>query len=501
MQRLSKAISVTLSAAIALGGCTTLTPKARPQAGPLPPQWTSAAAKPEAVSATAWWEAFADPTLQRLVAEGYDGNIPFQQALLRVTEARANARVTLAQYLPNLSAQAQAQYQRVLQGPPLVGSFQQFITGGGGGTPTIITEDVQAFGGFGPRVSWEIPLFGILPLAMRGAKLNKAIAAEEVRAAQVALVGDISQAYIELRAAQNRWVALQRSLEVAEQLAGVLEGAVASGFTAPVDAADARRQAEITRARLPDVAVQAYVARARLALLRGLAPGVEDVALDAALQAGAAVPTLAFPGPPAAPADLLRLRPDVARAERQALLAAVQVGVARHELLPKLTITGDVNFARNIIGSPLPGQVGSLQVTPLFTVPLFDWGQRLAQARVRKSQFEIALLEYRGAVNQAVAEADQALVELEQAHARLQATQAAEASAARLAEGARQAYAAGFRSLRERLQVEQLLQEAQLARIDAEAAQAQASIAAYRAFAGALAPPAQEQPAATPISG
>jgi len=493
MQRASKAISVSVSAALALGGCT-LTPKAQPQAGPLPQQWTAAAAKPEAASATAWWEAFADPTLQRLVAEGYEGNISFQQALLRVTEAGANARATLAQYLPNLSAQAQAQYQRVLQGPPLVGSFQQFITGGGG-TPTIITEDQQFFGAFGPSVSWEIPLFGLLPLAARGAKLNKAIAAEEVRAAQVALVGDISQAYVDLRAAQNRWIALQRSLEVAEQLAGVLESTVESGFTAPVDAADARRQAEITRARLPDVAVQAYVARARLALLRGLAPGVDDPGLDTALQAAADVPTVAFPAPPAAPADLLRLRPDVARAERQALLAAVQVGIARHELLPKLTLAGDVNFARNIIGSPLPGQVGSLQVTPLLTVPLFDWGQRLAQARARKSQFEVALLDYRNAVNQAVAEADQALLELQQAQARLAAAHAAEASATRLADGARQAYAAGFRSLRERLQVEQLLQEAQLARIDAEAAQAQASIATFRAFAGALEPPAAATPA------
>ena len=496
MPRLSKAIAVSVSAAVALGGCT-LTPKTKPQPGPLPQQWTAAAAKPEAVSATAWWEAFADPTLQRLVAEGYEGNIPFQQALLRVTEARANARSTLAQYLPNLSAQAQAQYQRVLQGPPLVGSFQQFITGAGGGIPTIITEDQQFFGAFGPSVSWEVPLFGLLALAVRGAKLNKTIAAEEVRAAQVALVGDISQAYVDLRAAQNRWVVLQRSLQVAEQLAGVLESTVEIGFTAPVDAADARRQAEITRARLPDVAIAAYVARARLALLRGLAPGVEDPALDGALLAPAAVPTLVFPAAPAAPADLLRLRPDVARAERQALLAAVQVGVARHELLPKLTLAGDVNFARNIIGSPLPGQVGSLQVTPLLTVPLFDWGQRLAQAQVRKSQFEVALLDYRNVVNQAVAEADQALVELEQAQARLSAAQRAEASAERLGEGARQAYEAGFRSLRERLQVEQLLLEAQLTRIDAEASQAQASIATFRAFAGALEPATASRAAPT----
>jgi len=482
-------------AALGIASGCTMMPKAQPQAGPLPAEWTAAAAKPEAASPAAWWQAFADPTLQQLTAEGFFLNIDLQQALLRVTEARANARSTIARFLPELSAQAQSQYTNVLRGPPLVGSFQEFIVGGGGGG-SLPLEDQQAFLQYGPQVSWEVPLFGLLPLSIQGAKLTKAIAAEDVRAAQIALVGDIANAYVDLRAAQNRAAVLREALAVAEQLAQVLEGSVASGFTAPADAADARRQAEITRARLPDAEVQAYVAKASLAILRGKAPGAEEADVFARLEAPTDIPTLPFAAAPVAPADLLRLRPDVARAEREALLAAVEVGVARHELLPKLTISGNVGLANNVIGSPLPDQVGQLQITPLITVPLFDWGSRLATVRQEKAQFEIALLEYRDVVNRAVGEADRALVELAQAQARLAAAQAAEASAEQLAIGARRAFDVGLRSLRDRLQVEQLLLEASLARIDAQAAQARASLDVYRAFAGALAAP-ESPPTAT----
>lgn len=479
-------LALVLAASTSLAGCT-LMPKARPEAGALPAQWSEAAARPAAPDPAAWWDAFADPTLKALTNEGVGENIPLQQAIFRVTRARATARETISRYLPTATGEVQTQYTRVLKGSPLVGSFQSFITGGGSGQ--IVTEQEQAFGSLGPSVSWEVPLFGLIQLSVKGARFNKQIAFEDVRAAQVAFVGDIADAYVDLRSAQNRKVILERSLENAEALAQVLEKTVASGYTAPGEAADARRQAEFTRARLPDAEIAAYVASSTISILRGKAPGAEDPAMAAALGIVTPVPTLPYDGAVAAPADLLRLRPDVARAEKQALLAAVAVGAARHELLPKLTITGNVGLADNLIGSPLPQQQGQLQVTPLMTVPLFDFGSRLAKARSEKAQFQSDLLAYKDTVNRAVGEADRAIVELDNAKRRLGASRAAENAAESFAVGARASQQAGIASLRDRLQAEQLLLDAQLSRVDAEAAQARASSAVYRAFAGALVPP------------
>lgn len=473
------------AAAVSLCGCT-LVPKQKPTAGPLPQQWTEAAEKPDAAAPGDWWNAFADPTLKTLTTEGLRDSVSVRQAVLRVTKARADTVKDIAQYLPSFSADARGQFTRVLKGPPLVGSFTSFVTGGT--TTGIVRENQQAFGQIGPSVSWEVPLFGLIPLSAKGAKLTRSIAAEDLRGATVALVGDIADAYIDLRAAQNRKIILGQSLDVSERLAEMLESTVASGYTSQADAADARRQAATTRARLPDADISYYIAKSTLAVLRGKAPGTEDAATEAALDAVAPVPTFPFGAPPSAPSDLLRLRPDVAAAERQAILSAVATGAARHQLLPKLTITGNVGLADNLIGSPLPEQQGQLQITPLVTVPLFDFGSKLAQAKSQKTQFRVDLLTYRDTVNKAVQEADRALVELRNAKERLDATATAEKSAELLAAGARAAQEAGIRSLRDRLQSEQLLLEAKLSRVEAEASLAHASAKVYRAFAGALGP-------------
>ncbi|MBY0421212.1 MAG: efflux transporter outer membrane subunit [Parvularculaceae bacterium] len=477
------------AASAALSACT-LVPKERPEPGDLPSTWTQADASSDAsplpaASASAWWDAFADPTLKALTSEGLKENIPIRQAVLRVTQARANALQDISSYLPNFSADARAQYTRVVKGPQLVGSFTSFLNGGGG---SIARENEQAFYSAGPSVSWEVPLFGLFPIAARGARVSNDIAAEDVRGATVALVGDIADAYVDLRAAQNRKLILAQSLANAERLAEVLESTVASGFTAPTDAADARRQTETTRARLPDADIAIVVAKSTIARLRGKAPGTENDSLKAALDAPGPVPTRAFDAKTAAPADLLRLRPDVARAERQAVLSALSVGAARHQLLPKLTISGNLGIADNLVGSPLPEQQGQLQITPLVSMPLFDFGSKLAAARSRKAQFRIDLLTYRDTVNGAVAEADRALVSLEGARKRLAAAAAAEQAAEKFAVGARAAQTAGLTSLRDRLQAEQLYLETQLARVEAEASLARASSSVYRAFAGALAP-------------
>lgn len=472
------------AASTALTACT-LVPKERPTPGDLPAAWSDAEATPDAASPSAWWDAFADPTLKTLTAEGLKDNIPIRQAVLRVTQARANALQEVSQYLPNFSADARAQYTRVVKGPQLVGSFTSFLNGGGG---SIARENEQAYYSAGPSVSWEIPLFGLFPIATRGARVNNQIAAEDVRGATVALVGDIADAYIDLRAAQNRKAILAQSLVNSERLAEVLESTVASGFTSPTDAADARRQAETTRTRLPDADIAVVVSMSTLARLRGKAPGTESEAMKAALDARGPVPTRAFDAATAAPADLLRARPDVARAERQAVLSALAVGAARHQLLPRLTISGNLGIADNLVGSPLPEQQGQLQITPLVTMPLFDFGSKLAAARSRKAQFGIDLLAYRDTVNAAVGEADRALASLRGARTRLAAAVAAEQSADKFVVGARAAQTAGLTSLRDRLQAEQLFLETQLARIEAEAALARASSSVYRAFAGALAP-------------
>ena len=123
---------------------------------------------------------------------------------------------------------------------------------------------------------------------------------------------------------------------------------------------------------------------------------------------------------------------------------------------------------------------------------MFDWGRRFGVQRQRSAQFEQSLIRYQQTVTQAVAEASNALVSLDQGRLRLDSARRAEDAAERTARGSRAAFEAGIQSLADRLRSEQQLIDANLTRIDAERAAAGAAIATYRAFGGGPAPePAQ----------
>lgn len=465
----NRSLAVALAAA-GLAACSTM-PGERAQSPALPANWTDAPAGAEQPVAD-WWRNFNDPTLDSLVAEALTSGPTVQIALLRVREARALSHSTVVQYLPELSATGQGQYTRAIEGASLP-------TAAGG------IEREQMTGSYGPAVSWEIPLFSRIEASIVGARANNASALADVRAAQVALAADVAQAYVDLRAAQASRVALQRAVETSDELVRILNISYEAGFASEADAADARRLAESTRARLPGLVIETRRAENVLAVLRGIAPGTEAAAVMSALNvADAPIPHMEMHSAPAAPADLVRLRPDVARAEAQTLLAAASVANARTDLLPRLNLTGSISVTDALIGDPVGVGATIGSGTPFISIPLFDWGARLARVRQTDAQFDQSLIQYRQTVTQAVAEASNALVALDQGRLRLNSSRIAETAAETTARGSRAAFEAGIQSLADRLRSEQQLIDASLTRIDAEAQSARAAIATYRAFGG-----------------
>lgn len=441
-------------------------PRERSTAPALPTAWQDAPQGAEA-PVSDWWRSFNDPTLDALVAEALSNGPSVRIALSRVREARALSRTTITQYLPELQATGRGQYTRAVDGD--IASS---------------TEREQMTGTYGAQVSWEVPLFARIEAAVLGGRATTQGALADVRAAQVALAADIAQAYVDLRAAQQSRAALERAVQTADELARILSISAQAGITSEADAADARRLAESTRARLPGLVIEQRRAENVLAVLRGLAPGTEAESTRAALSTAAAVPFVELTSAPAAPADLLRLRPDIARAEAQALLAATNVADARANLLPRLNLTGLITSSEAIIGTPTGVGATLVNATPVISIPLFDWGSRLAQVRQRNAQFDQSLIQYQQTVTQAVAEASNALVGLDQGRLRLQSARVAEQAAETTARGSRAAYGAGIQSLADRLRSEQQLIDANLTRIDAEAQLARSTIATYRAFGG-----------------
>lgn len=469
---------------LALTACSTV-PRDRPTAPPLPQAWTGAPEATATVARTDWWKGFQDPTLDALVAEALEAGPSVRLAALRVREARGLSRQTLTAFLPQVSALGRGAYTR--------GEDGTVLQGAGG-----VTEREQATAFTGGQVSWEIPLFQRIEAAAIGSRANTRVAVEDVRATQVALAADVADAYVSLRTARSQKAALAEAVGLADQLAGILDVSAKAGFAAPADAADARRLAETARSRLPDAEIAARQAEAALAVLRGKAPGTERPELAAEFAAVKPAPAYPLIGAPLSPADLIRARPDVAQAEARAILAAAEVGVARADLLPQLSLTGTIGVTQNAIGAPLGQRLTEIQAAPSVTIPLIGWGQRLANVRVKRARFDQALVSYQVTVTQAIEESSNALVSLAEGDRRLTAARAAEAAAEETARGLRASYQAGIASLSDRLRADQQLIDARLSRIQAEAQQARAAIATFRAFAGGPALPASRDSAERP---
>jgi len=461
-KRLGRAAGAASIAVLLLCGCS-LMPHERANPGVLPQVWQDAPVAAD-VPLTDWWTQFNDPTLSQLISEALTNGPTVQLASYRITEARAQAQGGVAGNLPSLGAFGR-------------GSFTREIGASHQGTE-------QMSGSFGPQASWEVPLFGRIQAAIAAASANVSLARADARGTQVALAADVAQAYVNLRAAQNGYAALSELAESSAQLADILDTSANAGIAAPADAANARRLAESTRAQLADLVIAQRAAQNQLAVLRGLSPGTESAEMKAALDATKATPTLTLPGAPAAPADLIRLRPDVAQAEARTLLAAAALGDARANLLPQLNLTGAITTTRNIIDSPSPEGRSVLTGTPLISIPLFNWGALRAQSRQANAQFHESLIQYRQTVTQAIAESENALASLDQGQQRLQAARNAEAAAERSDNGSRAAYGAGLQSLADRLQADQQLIDARVTRINAEQSEARAAISVFRAFGG-----------------
>ena len=335
----------------------------------------------------AWWQVFQDDSLKALIAEALRSGYDLRLAAWRVEEARANARIASASYLPQV--QVQADWTRSRQ--------SSFAGGAGGAAPPQNLYDVNA------GLSWEIDLWGRIRRTNEAA-LAQALASEEARrGVLLSLVSDVATGYFQLRE-------LDEQLAVAKRTAGAFQGSyelfdrrLKAGAASALDTSSAEVSLASASAAVPDLERQIEAQENRLCLLLGRSPG--PIARGAALGEQALPPAV----PAGLPADLLRRRPDLRQAEQQLVAANANVGVAVADFYPTISLTG----AFGGVAPELAGLFGAGRAWSLgggLLSPVLQ-GRRLeAQHRVAVAQWEEAKVQYERSVNNAFAEVATALV-------------------------------------------------------------------------------------------
>lgn len=333
-----------------------------------------------------WWRQFDDARIARLVEMAEQDSPTLAQAWASIEKARATLRSTQAGALPSVTGSASASRSNQLQ--------SGFST----------TTGTSRSGGL--DASWEIDLFG---------KVRRQAAASEARVeartadwhdARVSLAAEVADTYVQYRACMLLADAYRREATSTANTEKATTSAVQAGFTAPSDGALARASLASALSSLSQQDTQCGLLVKSLVYLTGS----DEPSLRALIAGGEQhMPRPAALEVQAVPAQVLRQRPDLASLEREVAATGAEIGAARADLYPSLSLGGSVSVSASSLASPAT----LWSFGPSLSIPLFDGGQRLAAVDTARASYASALASYRQGVRTVVRDVEEALLNLD----------------------------------------------------------------------------------------
>jgi NodT family efflux transporter outer membrane factor (OMF) lipoprotein len=477
-----------------MAGCT-VGPDFRRPGAELPTDWPSAAELdeqellPQGVVASSdqnelatWWQVFDDETLNTLIAEATSQSIDLRQASLRILESRAQRGTVRSDKLPSFEYDASFRHQKTSTSG---GFFGQINSGGGPGLSIDTTNDQWSMGIDG---SWEVDVFGRIERLIEAADGDLEASVWDYRDINIILLGDIASNYIDVRAFQKRIQIAERNLVAQRRSLEISSKRFDAGLTNELDVAQARANALTTEAEIPNLRVGYRQAVNRLSVLMGRPPGYVDNLLEE---------TSPIPKPErqiaiGIPADLLRRRPDIRRAEWQLAAQNARVGAAIAELYPQFSIAGSFGAdAQQASHWFTPASLGA-NIGPAMRWNVLNFGKLRNNVQLQHFRNGQNLAAYESTVLRAAEEVDNALMSYTREQQRLGILQDAVAASDRAVELARKQYTQGTATFQRVLDSQRsLLQtEDQVALSQANASKD--IVALYRALGGGWVLPLDE---------
>lgn len=387
-----------------------------------------------------WWQRLDDPLLDQLVERAIGEGLDLRSALARVSEARALRGVAASERMPKVDAFGVWEHRNESETTP----FGPFAP------ETDITT-------LGFDATWEVDLWGRVARSVEAADADLAATEEDARDAAVIVAAETARTYVELRAFQLRLEIARRNVSLQEQTLELVSAREAAGLVGERDVAQAATNVEVTRSRLPELETGLRAAENRLAVLLGRAPGTLPPELAAALAAPGAVPRAPTSFAIGVPADLLRRRADVRRAERRLAAETARVGVAEGDLLPRLSLFGSLGVSSDGTDELFESDSVFSGIGPSLRWNLFDGGALRNQLRAQDARAEQALIAWERTVLGALEEAENAMTGFLREQVRRSSLGLAADQARRAVELSRTEYEAGLSDFQSVLSSERAL--------------------------------------------
>jgi len=393
-----------------------------------------------------WWESLGDSTLTDLIKSAEIANLDLRIAVSRVAEARALRGIAKGDLYPDLVLEGSYSHTK-LSDNSVIG---QIITGEGGEVEPFELWEIKA-GSF-----WEIDLFGRIRRGVEAATAQFEATIENYRDVLVSLYAEVATNYVDVRALQRRLDYARQNVSAQRESLELTRDRFQAGLTSALDVAQAEQNLAQTESSIPVLEAGLNAALNRLAVLLAEQPGALH---DRLLRDGGDIPTVPADIMVGVPADVLRRRPDVRRAERFLASETALIGVAKADLYPTFSISGFVQSIAGTFTGMFEGDGSSIGwgIIPGFRWDLFKGGKIRNNIRAQEARTDQALLGYQQTILLAFEEVEDAMVSYDRELVRRSRLQEAADASQRAVDLVRTQYTSGLTNFQNLLDTQRTL--------------------------------------------
>jgi NodT family efflux transporter outer membrane factor (OMF) lipoprotein len=412
-----------------------------------------------------WWTVFHDPVLDSLICSASQQNLSLRQAGFRVLEARAQRGIAAGNFFP--------------QTQQTTGDYTRNAVSTETANRSFVQNRFYGQWDYGFNLAWELDFWGRFRRAIESADANLDASVEDYDAVLVTLLGDVATNYVQARTFEQRISYVRRNVELQRETLKIAEARFKAGTTGELDVVQARSTLEQTEAQIPELEISLRQAYNQLCILLGIPP--EDLRARLGPAPIPAAPSEVVAG---IPADLLRRRPDVRRAERQAAAQSAEIGVAEAEFYPHVSITGTIGYSAEQFKNLFRSTALEATAGPTVQWNILNYGRILNNVRFQEATFQALVAAYQNAVLTAAQDVENGMVTFLRAQERTKFQAASVADAEKAVQIVVAQYRAGTVDFTRVTQIEQTLVPLQDVLAQAQGEIALGLIQVYRALGG-----------------
>ena len=349
-----------------------------------------------------WWKVFNDPILDKLINDAYQQNLTLQIAGIRVLEARAQLGIAKGNLYP--------QTQQARGGA----TYNQFSRNSAN---TLFTDRNYWDFDAGFDAAWELDFWGRFRRGIESADANLLAEMAAYDDFLISLLSEVANVYVVIRTFEKRIKLAEENVELQKRSLRITEVRFQNGATTELDVQQAKTLLRNTQAAIPRLQTGYRQAKHALSTLLGMPPS-ELITILGGEKSIPIAPTEIAVG---VPAELLRRRPDIRRAELEAATQSALIGVAKADLYPSFTLFGSIGLRSSSgtnttrsgndgIDELFDGDSVEFFGGPAFSWNIFNYGRIKNQVRVQDARFQQLIVNYQDTVLRAAREVEDSVI-------------------------------------------------------------------------------------------